>query len=464
MSSARRLGVDESPGGSARRRAALAEKVPLLALSIASSAVTVVAQHRGGAMYGLASAAVRVTNALVAYLRYLEKTVWPSGLSIFYPSPAAPRLGAARARSACAPRRGHRRGRSPWPRRLPWAPVGWFWFLGTLVPVIGLVQVGAQAMANRYMYLPMVGVLIALTWGAERLARGRVPARVTGLAAVTVLLALSAATWGELGYWSSHVTLFRRALALRSGQPRWFTGSSRRASAPRASRPKPSRMPARRCGSTPLPCRTGTTWGSSCERRGCSTKPVTHSCAQSPSIRRTPRRGWNLGRIELDAGRAAEAETALLQATRLSPREALAWHRLGLASTASGDVPEAIEAYREALRLRPDHLQSWNNLAVLYEATGRLAESREAFETAARLDPARPAVWRNLGIFFARHGDPVQAAGAFREALRLDPGNADVLRRLGQIYLATGNRDGALAVAGQLATSDPASAAESARR
>jgi Flp pilus assembly protein TadD len=438
---------------------ALREKAPLLALSIASSVVTVIAQHRGGAMYGLElGVGVRVTNALVAYLRYLEKTVWPSGLSIFYPLPstvpAAPLVLAALVLLVAVTV-----AVIVMARRHAWAPVGWFWFLGTLVPVIGLVQVGAQAMANRYMYLPMLGILVPIAWGAERLTRGRVPARAVGGLAVAALAALTGTTWRELGHWSSHVALFDRALALAPDSPivHAVLSEGLRAEGRTAEALEHAREAVR------LNPTTVSHWnnlgvvlreaGLLAEARDAELRAI--------SIEPGHESAWmNLGQIELDAGRPTEAEIALLQATRVAPLDALAWHRLGLASTASGDMPQAIDAYREAVHLRPDHLQSWNNLAVLYESTGRLAEAREAFETASRLDPARPVVWRNLGIFFARHGEPDKAGGAFREALRLEPGNADVLRRLGGICVSTGDRDGALAVAGELSALDPGAAAE----
>ncbi len=431
------LGVDESapavPRVSLAR--ALAEKVPLLALSVASSAVTVVAQHRGGAMYGLElGVGVRVANALVAYLRYLEKTLWPSGLSIFYPhpgsAPAAPLVLAAVVLLAAVTA-----AVVAVARRHAWAPVGWFWFLGTLVPVIGLVQVGAQAMANRYMYLPMIGFLIALTWGAERLARGRVPARVIGVAAVAVLVALSAATWGELGYWSSHVTLFRRALALAPDSAMVHgilseglraDGKQRRGARARA-----------RGGAAQPHDRVALEQPRGRPARGGALDEAREAELRAISIDPAHASSWmNLGQIELDAGRAAEAETALLQATRLSPPDALAWHRLGLASTASGDMPQAIEAYREAVRLRPDHLQSWNNLAVLYEGTGRLAEAREAFETAVQArsrTAGRLEEPRDLLREARRPGPggrrvPGGAAARARERGRAPPTRADLRR------------------------------------
>ena len=158
----------------------------------------------------------RVSNALVSYARYLGKTFWPERLAVFYPRAELPRWEvAAAALLLCAIT-----ALVLWQaRRLPWLAVGWFWFLGTLVPVIGLVQVGSQAMADRYTYVPLVGIFIVVAWGAARLAGawgGGVPLRIS---AAVVVAILSIATWRQTAYWSDHVTLFRRAIAVTRENP-----------------------------------------------------------------------------------------------------------------------------------------------------------------------------------------------------------------------------------------------------
>jgi tetratricopeptide (TPR) repeat protein len=189
------------------------EKLPLLALSAASSALTVVAQERGGALRGFdLDLGVRAANAAVAYVRYLGKALWPSSLlpQYAYPAglPAWQVLGSALLLLAIT---GLALVRA---RRAPWLAVGWLWFAGMLVPVIGLVQVGAQSMADRYTYVPLVGLFVAVAWGGAALARS--PAVRQGLQAGAVLavLALAAVAWRQLGHWSDHVSLFRHAVAL----------------------------------------------------------------------------------------------------------------------------------------------------------------------------------------------------------------------------------------------------------
>jgi len=198
------------------------EKVPLLFLSAASSVITIAAQDLGGALNSLdrLSLGARIGNALVSYARYLGKAFRPSSLSAYYPLSEA--------------------GLPVWQvvggvllllaitllvlrqvRSMPWLAVGWFWFLGTLVPVIGLVQVGSQAMADRYTYLPITGVFIAVVWGVSRVARR---AAWTGtplhVMAFVIVALLSGVTLRQIGYWHDHESLFRHAIAVTENNGR----------------------------------------------------------------------------------------------------------------------------------------------------------------------------------------------------------------------------------------------------
>ncbi|NTW60399.1 MAG: hypothetical protein HGA43_14690, partial [Nitrospirae bacterium] len=196
----------------------VAEKLPLFAACAATAVVTAVAQKHGDVMaesslgFGL-----RVANAAVSYVRYLGKTFWPGSLSIFYPHPgsALPAWQAVGAFlllfliTALVLRRF---------RPSPWLSLGWFWFLGTLVPVIGLVQVGAQSIADRYTYVPLIGIFIMITWEvSERLSSLRVPPRVLWASSLLVIVVLAGLTWRQLGFWRDHETLFRHAISVTKG-------------------------------------------------------------------------------------------------------------------------------------------------------------------------------------------------------------------------------------------------------
>jgi tetratricopeptide (TPR) repeat protein len=196
----------------------VAEKLPLFAISAIGSAVTLLAQQGWGAMAPLAGVgfADRAANALVAYTTYLGRALWPRELAILYPHagsvPAAAAAAAALgllALSAVA--------LAGW-RRRPWLAVGWLWYLGTLVPMIGFVQVGVQAAADRYTYLPLIGISVALAWaGAEELARlpgMRVPGALAALAAVA---AFACAGRAQTLTWRDDLTVFGRAVAVTRG-------------------------------------------------------------------------------------------------------------------------------------------------------------------------------------------------------------------------------------------------------
>lgn len=373
----------------------VAEKLPLLALSAASSVVTVIAQARGGAVTGLElDVATRVGNAAVSYVRYLGKTAWPWPLAIYYPHPSGG-LPAWQAVTAAAIVLAASAGAVAAARRAPWLALGWFWFLGTLVPVIGILQVGAQAMADRYTYLPTIGLFIVVAWGGAALAaRWQAGAAARALAAAA-LVALAAVTWRQVGLWSDHVTLFRHALAVEP----------------------PS----------------GVALGVLSEglRRSGRLDEALLRAQQAIELAPGSVRHWNNLAISYrDLRRLPEAREALREAIRIDPSYATSWLNLGLVEMDLGHVDEAIAAYEGAWSRGAENASAMGNLAVLYQSAGRLAEAGRAFERSAELDPANPAVWWNLGVFRGREGRWREAAEALERARRLDPGNARIAQRL----------------------------------
>jgi len=193
------------------------EKLPLFALSAASGVITMRAQHAGGAIAAFRiPLAIRLANAALSYARYLEKAIWPSHLAVFYPHPLGAALGWPAVASAAGLLiitilvvRARERG---------YLLVGWFWFLGTLVPMIGLVQVGTQGMADRYGYLPFIGLYMMICWGVADLAvEWRLPNASLPAVCVTVLLALVIMTYRQIGYWQDDVTLWSHAAQVTRG-------------------------------------------------------------------------------------------------------------------------------------------------------------------------------------------------------------------------------------------------------
>jgi hypothetical protein len=212
----RRLEPDPGRGLAKRVGWLLLEKLPLLALAAASSVVTYLVQHAGGAVKDTIQYpwSERWANAVVALARYLGKTVWPTDLIVFYPHPVGGwPIGLVLAAGALV--LGITLMTVYAARARPYLIAGWLWFVGTLVPVIGLVQVGAQSMADRYMYLPLIGLAMMVAYGLSDLVRAWPRARVPVVAVTLVALIASsaAATW-QLGYWRNSVTLFQHELAV----------------------------------------------------------------------------------------------------------------------------------------------------------------------------------------------------------------------------------------------------------
>jgi len=193
------------------------EKLPLFALSAASAVITIRAQRAGGALATFRIPLdIRLANAAISYVRYLEKALWPSRLAVFYPHPLRYAVGwqalagvvlllGITVRVALA-------------RRRRYLFVGWFWFLGTLVPMIGLVQVGTQAMADRYAYLPFIGLYLMICWGVADLAQQwHLPASVLPATSLAVLTGLMIGTYRQIGYWKDDVTLWSHTVKVTNG-------------------------------------------------------------------------------------------------------------------------------------------------------------------------------------------------------------------------------------------------------
>ena len=302
------------------------EKAILFLLSAASCLVTFVAQQQSGAVWPVPIAS-RLTNAVVAYAKYLGKAFWPASLGVFYPHPMgaipwamwAGALLLLAAVTFLAVREASRR---------PYLATGWLWFLGTLVPVIGLVQVGAQSMADRYAYVPLVGVYVIVAWGAEDVVRRwRVPAAAPAAAAAAVILALSFATWRQAGYWRDSAALFDHTLAVTRGN--WMVH---------------------------------TLEGVALAREGKAGAAEYHYRAAIEIAPAFWLAHMDLGTLLHRQGRFEEAELQYREALRYNPTDPDTLNNLGYAMLETGRVDEAIGCFQEALRIRPDHQAAAQNL------------------------------------------------------------------------------------------------------
>jgi tetratricopeptide (TPR) repeat protein len=455
----RRQAARPGPDGRrrARARALLREKAELFALAAAAGAVTVAAQRAGGALQALEAIPLgeRVANALAATAAYLRLAFWPEGLAAFYPHPrgALPAwevwasAGALLALSALALR--------AWSRR-PYLAVGWLWYLALLAPVIGIVQVGGQAMADRYSYLPLVGLAIAVAWGAWDLAPAPRARRALAAAALLALAALGAATLRQVAVWRDTETLFAHALRVtdRNAVAHVNLGLA----LVRAGRLDEGEEHA--LAALEIAPGMAHAHALRAELRASQDRLAEAVAGYEAALRLLPGTArWHaeIGRAELELGRADAGRARLEEAVRLEPESAWALGTLGRALERAGRADAAIARYREALQLRPDLAELHGYLGAALLARGDLEAAQPALERAAALQPAE-AAWRaQLGALHAARaarledaGRAAEAAAAYREALRLGARDAPLLNNLAWILATSGDselRDAQAAVA-----------------
>ena len=405
----------------AKRTALLfSEKLPFIGLSIASCLMTFRAQSQGHAVVSGIPFEWRSANALVSYVKYLGKAFWPVNLSIFYPYPTST-LSVI----------------NPWTwkvilcaalliaislvavlrlKREPWFATGWFWFLGTLVPVIGLVQVGNQAMADRYTYIPFIGVFIMVAWLGERLFRGRVAvttrptsalkqavgwenesARKTraAVAIIMLLLGCSLATRVQVSHWKSNITIFEHALAVtKNNATAHFNLGADYA----------------------------------LHRDFERAIPHFHAALEDdPSLSDAH---VGLGAILAQQGKVEGAVEHFREGIRSRPWNAVAHNSLGGVLMYQGKKQEALEEYTEAVRLAPNFPNARNNLGLALAAEGKLNEAETQFRAAIRCDPLSDLAHFRLASILNSQAKWEAAIAEYSVVLRLNPTNTPALNNL----------------------------------
>jgi Tfp pilus assembly protein PilF len=330
------------------------EKIPLLILSLGSSLVTMVVQQRGGAIPTEESLplAQRLTNMPISYVMYLVKAAWPADLAVFYPHPGA-QQSVALALAALALlvvitasvvlRR----------RQQPYLAVGWLWYVGTLVPVIGLVQVGRQAYADRYTYLPLIGIFVAVVWGLEEVVRRGWASRklVLTLGAVA-LVCFTVCTWVQIGYWRDDVALWQHSIEI--------TGPNLQAYENMAE---------------------------ALLRRGRSAEAVPYLEELTSRAPFFTAGQINLGVALMNVGKTSEAKARFAEALRLDPENADAHHNLALLLDAEGKSDEAVRHLRAALEAQPHFWRTHLLLSEILKRQGDSAEAERHVQQALAINP-----------------------------------------------------------------------------
>jgi tetratricopeptide (TPR) repeat protein len=397
------------------------EKAPFILLAAVASVITWVAQQTGNAITNTAALPMgdRLENVLVAYVIYLGKLFLPVHLAVIYPFQNNWPLGTVVLCGAVLA--GITVAAAATRRRWPWFLVGWLWFLGTLVPVIGLVQVGSQGMADRYSYWPFVGLFIVISWGIELMTRNWRHRTVIGCGTAAAAIALCAAlSWRQEGFWKNDATLFQHAVSVTQdnfialanlGQYELEQGHTDRAID--LNRQSIQLMP-----------NFATAYG-------------------------------QLGMALCKAGHPDEGIHDLRQALQMDPKLGQTHADLADALAQTGQYDEAIMEYQEAIRLEPDNLDACDRMGVALESAGRLDDAVACLENAVRLYPGFIDARNNLGLAFEDQGRLDQALAEYQEALRLDPAFARGHFNLGMILKKQGRLDEAIAQFQQGVKLDP---------
>ena len=391
--------VSERRRGTSHREAAtgvwplVREKLPLFALVAASAVITTLAQSHGGAVRTFQEfpTALRLANALVSYVKYLLLTFWPNDLAVYYPyttagTPAWQIICAAflliGITALCFFQRKIR----------PYLVVGWLWFMGTLVPVIGILQVGGQTMADRYFYIPSIGLFIVIAFGMADIATTRrVVPSLSAVVASGILLALAILTNAQIHRWRDSFTLFKHTLAVTS--PNLIIENN---------------------------------LGSALSRSGLHDEAAAHF---EKALEMIPANYdsllydtlLNMGVCRFYQNRLPEAIEYCQSALRLRQDAPKAHDLLGMALAMQGQGEAALDEMRHAAELAPNDADIQKDLGVTLARLGRNSEAIDHFREALRLNPYNAWAHNNLGLSLLESGKPGESIPEFEAALRLDP-------------------------------------------
>ena len=372
------------------------EKTPLFALAVASSIVTFLVQQSGGAVGSLTGYPlnVRIANALISYVSYIVKLIWPYHLAVLYPHPRM--ISGWIVAGACFLLLFISFLVIRALKRYPWVAVGWLWYVGTLVPVLGLVQIGSQAMADRYTYVPLIGISIIIAWGVPELV-SRWTHRKVVLAAIaaTSLSILMVAAWFQVGYWANSMTLFRRALEVTSNN---YVAHNN--------------------------------LGIALFFQGKIDEATVHFHKALKINSSFVEAHTNLGIVMANKGKMTEAISHFSEGLRLNPDSYEAHNNLGVIFVRQGKTSEAIRHYSEALRINPYYDEAHNNVGVALASQGKLDEAISHYSEALRINPRFAKVHNNLGIALIRKKKLEEAIAHFRKALRIKPDYANAHKNL----------------------------------
>ena len=454
------------------------EKVPLLGMSIASSIITFIVQQKAGALTAgeRVPLADRIANAAIAYVAYLVQMVWPAKLGVLYPLPPQVDPGSAlvcgslllvATIAALLALRRH-----------PYVTVGWLWYMGTLIPVIGIVQVGIQARADRYTYIPLIGVFIAVVWTVgellERRRRWLIPVAV---ATVAIIAALTVRTWFQVRYWATSESLYTRTLAVAPHNPQInynlgtvYSDQQRYPEAIEQYREAVRLEPGLFNAWCNLALALVAQGGDLTEAAGVGDAIVTRApnladshvargivafarqdidlaerCAAEALQRdeRSPRAHLLQGKVYAARNNLPMAESEFRRATELSP-SADAHLQLGLVVAQEGRTDEAIRQFREALKWQPKNWAAQEAFGHALLSQGKLDEALQHFSAALELNPRARDSRLQIARILTRQGKHPEATAFLKQVVAKDPSDGPARFQLGILLQQQHDEPGAV--------------------
>ncbi len=383
----------------------LIEKIPLFVVAILLSIVTFAAAQSEGFITEAIPLGARIGNAFISYVAYMGKMIWPVNLAVFYPYPEKV---------------------IPWQvfgsillligitlavlwraKRSPYLATGWLWYVGTLVPVIGIVQLGAQAMADRYTYVPLIGLFIMVAWGIpELLKKVNYRKEMLWTASVFCLLCLSILTWIQVGHWRSGFTLFDHTLKVTDNN--WLAYDGR--------------------------CAANNEIGNH--------RQALDDCDRALRIKPRYVTAYNSRGIACSAlGNYRQAIEDYGRAIEIRPDYADAYYNRGAAYMGIGDYAKAIENYGRAVKINPGHADAYNNMGIAYAGLGDYGKAIENYDRAVKINPSHADAYNNMGIACFRLGNYQQAIASYGKAIETRTGYKEAYFNRSVVYIKTGHKN-----------------------
>ena len=432
------------------------EKLPLFAAVVGAGLLTLIAAYSDDALPCLErlSLGTRLSHAPLAYALYLKKIVWPLDLAIFYPHPGNALITPATV-LAILTLGGISLG-VWWGRKSRYLVVGWLWYLGTLVPVSGLIQVGGQSMADRHTYIPAIGIFIMLIWGVEELAQAtRLRTAWLTTASLCLVISMMVLTRQQVNHWKDSITLFEHTVATTDdnylAHNNLGTALLERGQVDAAIENFSRVLEIR-----PQSDRGLYNMALALRAQGKIEEAARHLALALRSNPNMAEAYNNLGIILITQQRPEDAITLFKEALEIEPLMEQAHSNLGTASISLGLVDEALAHFLRAVELNPYKAKTYNNLGAVMDLQGRSEEALAYYRRALELFPTSTLTYTNMGKTYLDLGNLDMAATQFTEAIKIQPDSADAYFHLGLVRTHQGNPQEAMAHFKQVLQLNPA--------